>query len=247
MLKKFTAPRKNLSAPLTPGLLAAVEQVKADIWSVRASDEHFKRRNALLICRHAELAKTLLPEAFKGTDIYWLDWKGESFTKQRCIEQIMKPLAQGAKIKTVCVFDAELMDGEKLEYMSYCLDTVEPSTAFVFVVMASTVVPFLRRRCEVVVDFRDGGSTDQYAVDAVKYFRELFKQLADMTLSDAFMSEVRKHIATMSPDTVALLVDTFWYQYNEARFAGVYLNTDDFRLSLLDKALQLQTVQANSG
>lgn len=247
MLKKFTAPRKNLSAPLTPGLQAAVDQLKADIWAVRASDEHFKRRNALVICRHPELAKTLLPDALKGTDIYWLDWKGESFTKQRCVEQIVKPLAQGAKIKTVCVFDAELMDAEKLEYMSYCLDTVDPSVAFVFIVMSPTVVPFLRRRWEVVVDFREAGGTDQYAVDAVKYFRELFKQLADMTLSDAFMADVGKRIAEMSPDTVALLVDTFWYQYNEARFAGVYLNTDEFRLSLLDKALQLRADQGNSG
>jgi hypothetical protein len=238
MLKKFVSPRKNLSAPLTASLQSAVEQVKADIWAVRASDEHYKRRNALVICRHTELAKISIPDAFKGTDIFWLDWKGEVLTKQRCIEQIVKPLAQGAKIKTVIVFDAELMDAEKLEYMSYCLDTVDPSTAFVFVVMASTVVPFLRRRCEVSLDFKEAGPTEQYVAEAVRYFREMFKQLADMTLSDAFMSEVKLHISTMSPDAVALLLDAFWYQYTEARFAGVYLNTDEFRLSLFQKAMQ---------
>jgi len=240
LLKKFSSPRKNLLPPLPPLLQASVEQVKADIWAVRASDEHYKRRNALLICRHSELAKLLIPEAFKGTDVFWLDWKGEAITKQRCIEQILKPLSQGAKIKTVCVFDAELMDADKLEFMSYCLDSVEPSTGFVFVVMASSVAPFLRRRCDLHLDFREAGTTDKYADEAVRYFRELFKQLADMTLSDDFMSRVKLHISTMPPDMVASLVDSFWYQYNEARFAGVYLSTDEFRLKLFEQALKLR-------
>ena len=246
MLKKFAAPRKNLSAPLTTKLQIAAEQVKADIWAVRASDEHYKRRNALIICRHTELAKTFIPDAFKGTEVFWLDWKGEVVTKQRCVEQILKPLAQGAKIKTVCVFDAELMDAEKLEFLSYCLDTVEPSTAFVFVVLASSVVPFLRRRCEVQLDFREAGTAENYAAEAIKYFRDSFRQLADMTLSDDFMNQVKHQISAMPPDAVALLVDAFWYQYTEARFAGVYLNTDEFRLSLFQQAVQLRAAQTTN-
>ncbi len=243
MLKKFAAPRKNLSAPLTAKLQAATEQVKADIWAVRASDEHYKRRNVLIVCRHTDFVKTYIPEAFKGTEVFWLDWKGEVITKQRCVEQILKPLAQGAKIKTVCIFDAELIDAEKLEFMSYCLDTVDPSTAFVFVVLASSVVPFLRRRLEVNLDFREAGTADNYAADAVKYFRDSFRQLADMTLSDDFMNQVKHQITAMPPDAIALLVDSFWYQYTEARFAGVYLNTDEFRLSLFQQAVQLRAVQ----
>ncbi len=246
MLKKFVAARKSLSAPLTSKLQAATEQVKADIWAVRASDEHYKRRNALIICRHPDLAKVFIPDACKGTDVYWLDWKGEVITKQRCIEQILKPLAQGSKMKTVCVFDAELMDAEKLEFMSYCLDTVDPSSAFVFVVLASTVVPFLRRRCEVHLDFREAGTADNYAAEAVRYFRDSFRQLADMTLSDDFMNQVKHQISAMPPDAVALLVDAFWYQYTEARFAGVYLNTDEFRLSLFQQAVQLRATQSSS-
>lgn len=241
MLKKFTSPRKDLAVPLTPSLQEAVEQAKADIWAVRASEEHYRRRHALLICRHAELSKLLIPEAFKGTDIFWLDWKGEALTKQRCVEQIIKPLTQGSKIKTVCIFDAELMDAEKLEYISYCLDTIPTSTAFVFIVMASTVVPFIRRRCEIQLDFKEVGTSGKYADDVVRYFREFFKQLADMTLSDSFMAEVKPHISSMPPDAVALLVDSFWYQYNEARFAGTYLSTDEFRLSLFQQAMKLRS------
>jgi hypothetical protein len=104
----------------------------------------------------------------------------------------------------------------------------------------------LRRRCEVHLDFREAGTDDNYAAEAVRYFRDSFRQLADMTLSDDFMNQVKHQISAMPPDAVALLVDAFWYQYTEARFAGVYLNTDEFRLSLFQQAVQLRATQSSS-
>lgn len=238
MLKKFVAARKSLQCPLTPNLRIGIEQIKADIWAVRASDEHFNRRNAVLISGHHELPKILIPEAFKNTDIYSLDWKGETFSRQRCAELILKPMSQGTKIKTICVFDSEMLDNEKLEYISYCIDNILPSTSFVFISSKPEISPFVRHLLDVKLDFRASSSEERYGLEAIKFFRESFRQMADMTLSDLFFTDLKKEFTNLSPDAVAQVLDAFWHQYNEARFAGVYLNTDEFRLSLYHQAFQ---------
>lgn len=238
MLKKFANTRKSLSVPLTPSLRVGLEQSRADIWAVRASDEPYNRRNALLICGHTDLPKILIPEVFKNSEVFVLDWKGEEITKPRCNYEIIKPLSQGANIKTVCILDVDLMNKSKIELIDYCLDNVQPSTAFVFVSSSNEYDHLFKQRSGILLDCSQRSREDKYAADVVKYFRELFKQLSDMVLSDKFFAETKPFLSSLPPDMVAQLLDAFWYQYTEARFAGVYLNTDEFRLSLFQQAIK---------
>lgn len=247
MLKKFAGPRKNLSVPLTPSLRVGLEQARADIWAVRASDETYNRRNALLICGHTDLPKILIPEVFKNSELFVLDWKGEDITKPRCNYEIIKPLAQGANIKTVCILDVDLMNKSKIELIDYCLDNVQPSTGFVFVSSSTEYDHLFKQRSGIYLDCTQRSREDRYAIDVVKYFRELFKQLSEMVLSDKFFAETKPFLSSLPPDMVAQLHDAFYYQYTEARFAGVYLNTDEFRLSLFQQAIKRLKQSSNLG
>lgn len=244
MLIDYPKSARYWTIPLTPNLKVALDQVKTDAMASRENFAHFgpyRRRNAIVICSEASLRGLLIEEAFKSSQLFILDWKGRTFSRDEADTKVLALLSTEdgrTQQKTICIFDPELMDRQQIQTVSYCVEQAPMSVNFVFVTASPKQISYFFGSKTVVFDTRESANDADYRTAAINFFNNVFRHETEFALDKEKLEIVAPEIADQPPDFVAHLAVSLGYAQVEILAQNQFRSVEGWLAPALETSLK---------
>ncbi len=253
MLKKFPQFPKSWALPISSRMKESFDQAKADLTACRQSSEPYFRRSTLVICPPSPLRLAIMIHAFRGAELYILDWKGRAITRADADTAILPELSKhdGSKPGTVCILDAELMDRQQLQSVVFCIEDAPPGVNFVFATSLPEQCLSLVQRTRLTIDCYEDSNEREYAASKVKLFGNFYKHESGFEPDRTTLSCFAEQIEISSPVAIAELACEVVYAQAELSVMADFNLTGDIFIPAFQMAqsrinLRRHTLLANN-